>query len=133
MGARSRFGAATSASNRLNSSLHRCAYPLGSWLPCALRPSTHRIGCNPVRGPFRSVHNGQRWPRRTAALVVDEVAQVSAGASQALAKVVGSDLQELRGYGVAYTEDGTADEGQPLLTVKAKQHSRGTGEHRLGH
>src|SRR5258708_23918173 len=52
MGARSRFGAATSASNRLNSSVHRCASPLGSWLPCALRPSTHRIGCNPVRGPL---------------------------------------------------------------------------------
>src|ERR1700740_1744835 len=64
MGAQSRFGSATSRSNRLNSSLHRCAYPLGSWLPCALRPSTHRIGCNPVRGPFRSVHTGQRWPRR---------------------------------------------------------------------
>src|SRR4029077_3216520 len=68
-----------------------------------------------------------------SALVVHEVAQVSAGAGQALAKVVGSDLQELSGNGVAYTEDGTEDEGQPLLTVKAKQHSRGTGEHRLGH
>src|SRR6202035_430439 len=37
------------ASKRLNRSLHRCAYPLGSWLPCALRPLTHRIGCNRVR------------------------------------------------------------------------------------
>src|ERR1700730_15432453 len=49
MGDRSRFGVAAFASNRLSRSLHRCAYPLGSWLPCALRPLTHRIGCNPVR------------------------------------------------------------------------------------
>src|ERR1700722_9332 len=43
------------------------------------------------------------------ALVVHKVAQVSARTSQALAKVVGSDLQELGGNGVAYTEDGTED------------------------
>ena len=43
------------------------------------------------------------------------------GAGQGLAKVAGSDLQELSGNGVAYTEDGAEDEGQPLFTVKAKQ------------
>src|SRR5260370_16567341 len=64
MGDRSRFGVATSGSNRLNSSLHRCTYPLGSWLHCASRPSTHRIGCNPVRAPSDPYINGQRWPRR---------------------------------------------------------------------
>src|ERR1700747_820151 len=68
-----------------------------------------------------------------SALVVHEVAQVSARTGQALAKVVGSDLQELSGNGVAYTEDGTEDEGQALLAVKAKKHSGSTGDHCLGH
>src|SRR6266481_9860812 len=68
-----------------------------------------------------------------SALVVHEVAKVSARTGQALAKVVGSDLQELSGNGVAYSEDGTEDKGQALLAVKAKKHSRGTGEHCLGH
>src|ERR1700751_1344631 len=40
-----------------------------------------------------------------SAFVVHEVAQVSARTGQALAKVVGSNLQELSGNGVAYTED----------------------------
>src|ERR1700736_5789211 len=68
-----------------------------------------------------------------SALVVHEVAQVSARTGQALAKVVGSDLQELSGNGVAYTEDGTEDKGQALLAVKAKKHSGSTGDHCLGH
>src|SRR6202162_6611109 len=41
-----------------------------------------------------------------SALVVHEVAQVSARTGQALANAVGSDFQELSGNGVAYTEDG---------------------------
>src|ERR1700739_1892773 len=68
-----------------------------------------------------------------SALAVHEVAQVSARTGQALAKVVGSDLQELSGNGVAYTEDGTEDKGQALLAVKAKKHSGSTGDHCLGH
>src|ERR1700719_1631829 len=67
------------------------------------------------------------------ALVVHKVAQVSARTGQAVAKVVGSDLQELSGNGVAYTEDGTEDKGQALLAVKAKKHSGSTGDHCLGH
>src|ERR1700719_559363 len=68
-----------------------------------------------------------------SALVVHKVAQVSPRAGQALSKVVGSDLQHLNSNGVAYTEDGAENEGQALLTIKAKEHSRSTGEHRLGH
>src|SRR6478736_6253470 len=68
-----------------------------------------------------------------SALVVHKVAQVSARTGQALAKVVGSDLQHLSGNGVAHTEDGAEDEGQALLAVEAKKHSRSAGEHRLGH
>src|SRR6266481_1273959 len=68
-----------------------------------------------------------------SALVVHKVAQVSARTGQALSKVVGSDLQHLSCNGVAYTEDGAEDEGQALLAIKAKKHSRSTGEHRLGH
>src|SRR6478609_2653589 len=67
-----------------------------------------------------------------SALVVHEIAQVSARTGQALAKVVGSDLQELSGNGVAYAEDGTEDKGQALLAVKAKKHSGTTGDHCLG-
>src|SRR6201981_217455 len=52
---------------------------------------------------------------------------------QALAKVVGSDLQGLSGNGVPYHEGGTEDKGQSLLAVKAKKHPRSTGGHRLGH
>src|ERR1700719_1498325 len=59
-----------------------------------------------------------------SALVVHKVTQVSARTGQALAKVVGSDLQHLSGDGVACTEDGAEDEGQALLTIKAKEHSR---------
>src|ERR1700736_3453189 len=62
-----------------------------------------------------------------SALVVHEVAQVSARTGQALSKVVGSDLQDLSGNGVAYTEDGAEDEGQALLAVKPKKHPRSTG------
>src|SRR5258708_11196811 len=68
-----------------------------------------------------------------SALVVHKVAQVSPRTGQALSKVVGSDLQDLSGNGVAYTEDGAEDKGQALLAVEAKKHSRRTGEHRLGH
>src|SRR6201988_4207603 len=68
-----------------------------------------------------------------SALVVHEVVQVSARTGQALAKVVGRDLQELSGNGVAYPEDGTEDKGQALLAVKAKKHSGSTGDHCLGH
>ena len=68
-----------------------------------------------------------------SALVVHEVAQVPAGAGQSLTKVVGGDLQELGGDGVAYPEDGTKDVGQALLTIKAEQHPGGAGEHRFGH
>src|ERR1700741_2945777 len=68
-----------------------------------------------------------------SALVVHKVAQVSPRTGQALSKVVGSDLQHLSGNGVAYTEDGAEDEGQALLTIKAKKHPRSTGDHRLGH
>src|ERR1700739_3996914 len=68
-----------------------------------------------------------------SALIVHEVAQVSARTGQALAKVVGSDLQELSGNGVTYTEDGTEDKGQALLAVKAKKHSGSTGDHCLGY
>jgi hypothetical protein len=68
-----------------------------------------------------------------SALVVHKVAQVSPRTGQALAKVVGSDLQHLSGNGVADTEDGAEDKGQTLFTIKAKKHSRGAGEHRLGH
>src|ERR1700730_3142527 len=68
-----------------------------------------------------------------SALVVHKVAQVSTRTGQALSKVVGSDLQELSGNGVAYTEDGTEDKGQALLAVKAKKHSGSTGDHCLGH
>src|SRR6202162_3160314 len=68
-----------------------------------------------------------------SALVVHEVAQVSARTGQALAKVVWSDLQELSGNGVAYIQDGTEDKGQALLAVKAKKHSGTTGDHCLGH
>src|ERR1700730_2817832 len=68
-----------------------------------------------------------------SALVVHEVAQVSARTGQALAKGVWTDLQELSGNGVAYTEDGAEDEGQALLAVKAKEHSRSAGQHRFGH
>src|ERR1700756_1843446 len=68
-----------------------------------------------------------------SALVVHKVAQVSPRTGQALAKVVGSDLQHLSGHGVAYTEDGAEDKGQALLAVEAKKHSRSTGEHLLDH
>src|ERR1700746_1670908 len=68
-----------------------------------------------------------------SALAVHKVAQVSPRTGQALSKVVGSDLQHLSGNGVAYTEDGAEDKGQALLAVKAKKHSRSTGDHRLGH
>src|SRR6202035_4363052 len=68
-----------------------------------------------------------------SALVVHKVAQVSPRTGQALSKVVRSDLQHLSSNGVAYLEDGTEDKGQTLLTIKAKKHSRGTGEHLLGH
>src|SRR6201984_804998 len=68
-----------------------------------------------------------------SALVVHKVAQVSPRTSQALSKVVGSNLQNLSSNGVAYLEDGAEDEGQALLAIKAKKHSRSTGEHRLGH
>src|ERR1700719_3972001 len=68
-----------------------------------------------------------------SALVVHEVAQVSARTGQALAKIVGSDLQDLSGNGVAYREDCTEDEGQALLTIKAEKHSRCAGDHRLCH
>src|SRR6201998_2401130 len=68
-----------------------------------------------------------------SALVVHEVAQVSPRTGQALPKVVGRDLQHLSGNGVTYLEDRTEDKGQALLTVEAKKHSRGAGEHLLGH
>src|ERR1700726_1424152 len=68
-----------------------------------------------------------------SALVVHKVAQVSPRTGQALAKVVGSDLQHLSSNGVAYLEDRTEDEGQALFTIKAKKHSQGAGEHLLGH
>src|ERR1700751_3382070 len=68
-----------------------------------------------------------------SALVAHKVAQVSPRTGQALPKVVGSDLQHLSSNGVACLEDRTEDEGQALFTVKAKKHSRGTGEHLLGH
>src|ERR1700730_4967346 len=68
-----------------------------------------------------------------SALVVHKVAQVSPRTGQALSKVVGSDLQHLSGNGVAYAEDAAEDKSQALLTIKAKKHSRGAGEHRLGH
>src|SRR3984957_11246578 len=66
-----------------------------------------------------------------SAFVVHEVAQVSPRTGQALSKVVRSDLQHLSGNGIAYTEYGAEDEGQALLAVEAKKHSRSTGEHRL--
>src|SRR5579864_1837559 len=62
-----------------------------------------------------------------SALVVHKVAPVSPRTGQALAKVVGSDLQHLSGNGVADTEDGAEDEGQALLAVEAEKHSRSTG------
>src|SRR6202007_188320 len=65
-----------------------------------------------------------------SALVVHKVAQVSPRTGQALSKVVGTDLQHLSGNGVAYTEDGAEDEGQALLTIKAKKHPRSTRQHR---
>src|SRR6201987_5548484 len=68
-----------------------------------------------------------------SALVVHKVAQVSPRTGQALSKVVGSDLQYLSSNSVAYLEDRTEDKGQALFTIKAKKHSRGTGEHLLGH
>src|SRR6201984_2308364 len=68
-----------------------------------------------------------------SALVAHKVAQVAPRTGQALAKVVGSDRQHLSSNGVAYLEDRTEDEGQALFTIKAKKHSRGTGEHLLGH
>src|SRR5579862_6394112 len=46
-----------------------------------------------------------------SALVVHKVAQVSPRTGQALAKVVGSDLQHFSGNGVADTEDGAEDKG----------------------
>jgi len=46
-----------------------------------------------------------------SALVVHEAAQVPPRAGQALAKVVGSNLQHLSGDSVAYLEDCTEDEG----------------------
>src|SRR5260221_9800662 len=68
-----------------------------------------------------------------SALVVHKVAQVSPRPGQALSKVVGSDLQHLSGNGVAYTECGGEEEGQAVIAVKAKEHSRSAGEHRFGH
>src|ERR1700752_5136668 len=68
-----------------------------------------------------------------SALVVHEVAQVSPRTGQALSKVVRCDLQHLSTNRVAYLEDGTEDKGQALFTVEAKKHSRGAGEHLLGH
>src|SRR6202035_1446993 len=68
-----------------------------------------------------------------SALVVHKVAQVPPRTGEALAKVVGSNLQHLSGNGVAYLEDCTEDEGQALLTVKAEKHSRCAGDHRLCH
>src|SRR3984893_17500512 len=68
-----------------------------------------------------------------SALVVHKVAQVSPRTGQSLSKVVRSNLQHLSTNGVAYLEDGTEDKGQALFTIKAKKHSRGTGEHLLGH
>src|SRR5260370_12925235 len=75
--------------------------------------------------PVRLVHQ--------SALVVHKVAQVSPRTGQALSKVVGSDLQHLSSNGVAYLEDRTEDKAQALFTVEAKKHSRGAGEHLLGH
>src|SRR5689334_16789229 len=68
-----------------------------------------------------------------SALVAHKVAQVSPRTGQALPKVVGSDLQHLSSNGVAYLEDRTEDQGQALFTIEAKKHSRGAGEHLLGH
>src|SRR6201998_552893 len=68
-----------------------------------------------------------------SALVVHKVAQVSPRTGQSLSKVVRSNLQHLSTNGVAYLQDGTEDKGQALFTIKAKKHSRGTGEHLLGH
>src|SRR5580700_3072286 len=75
------------------------------------------------------------WVRlvHQSALVVHKVAQVSPRTGQSLPKVVRSNLQHLSTNGVAYLEDGTEDKGQALFTIKAKKHSRGTGEHLLGH
>src|ERR1700739_3053438 len=67
------------------------------------------------------------------ALFGHKVAQVSPRTGQALSKVVRSNLQHLSTNGVAYLEDGTEDKGQALLPLKAKKHSRGTGDHLLGH
>jgi hypothetical protein len=44
----------TSASNRLNRSLQRCAYPLGSWLHYALRPRTDKHACRQLQAPVPS-------------------------------------------------------------------------------
>src|ERR1700732_1271664 len=52
-----------------------------------------------------------------SALSVHEVAQVSPRTGQALAKIVGSDLQDLSGNRVADTKDSAEDEGQTLLTI----------------
>src|ERR1700751_2360219 len=111
----------------------RCGFPhfaysfadeqqiLGIDVPC-LYEATRLLG---TPAGVRLVHQ--------SALVVPKVAQVSPRTGQSLSKVVGSDLQHLSGNGVAYTEDGAEDEGQALLAIKAKKHSRSTGAHRLGH
>src|ERR1700720_3505796 len=68
-----------------------------------------------------------------SALFVHKVAQVSPRTGKAFLKIVRSNLQHLSTNDVAYLEDGTEDKGQALFTIKAKKHSRGTGEHLLGH
>jgi len=63
----------------------------GSTWPACMKPRVFLATPAGVRVVYQS------------ALVVHEVAQVSARTGQELAKVVGSDLQELSGNGVAYT------------------------------
>src|SRR4029077_4196604 len=54
-----------------------------------------------------------------ATLIVHEVVQVAAGASQALPKIVGGHLQHIGTDCVAGAEDRAEREDQPLLAVQA--------------
>src|SRR3990170_2989152 len=57
------------------------------------------------------------------ALVLHEVVQVSAGASEPLPEIVPTQLQQFRADGVADAEDAAEDEDQSLAPIEAQQHA----------
>src|SRR6266478_1340289 len=68
-----------------------------------------------------------------AALVVHEIAQVTARARESLSKILSGDFQHFGRDCVADTEDSSENVGHPLFAIETEQHPRGAGEHNFGH